>query len=534
MSNEISRAIADLAEDYLGPAGATGRPGGAIAVVAGDELQHLGLHGCANPEFNIPWTAETRYPLASITKLMVADAFLTLFDADKVSPDDELTAHLPEWTRDDFGLRLRHLLSMSSGLWHDEVAATLCGASGDWTNEALFEILHKQPKLQFEPGSFQIYNCGNYRLLARILSRLNGSSFADAMRELVFTPSAMQQTLVVESWSSIVKSRATLYAERSGQLFRQHERGFSSGDGAVVSTLNDLVKYLARLTRQVGGSSRLDRLADEAPVLDGLEPRYGWGVELDELDGRTLFGHGGSTNTRLLYSPDLDVSVLCLVNTTRVSAEELALRLMGRLLELKLGVGCRSPVFPKSALGTYGDPDSGLVLELTSLLERPAVRVLGQSPALMQQTHHLGWRSVHGISPLTIKFVDENFERLMVKESPSQSPKLAVAAQKSIQPYDVAELAGFYVSDHPRSLLTVIALEDGLELIWGEGTAPSNRKKFLPLCDTLYHCDGTSLRVIRQGSMNELLLSRHWARDIRFRPCSLPTAHSHSRPSIAA
>ena len=87
-------------------------PGGVTAVLYQGELIHLNAYGAANREFNAPWTADTRYRIASMGKSMMANLFLKLEDEGRLSLDDPIRLHLPEFP--DYGVpfNLRHLLSM--------------------------------------------------------------------------------------------------------------------------------------------------------------------------------------------------------------------------------------------------------------------------------------------------------------------------------------------------------------------------------------------------------------------------------------
>ena len=202
--------LSSLIDELYARVDRPGTPGGVVAVLKGDDLLHQAAYGRANCEFDIPWSPQTLYPVASITKTFVADVLLHLFDQKLASPHSRLNEFFPDFGAVADGITLAHLLTMSSGYRHDEVCASLAGAS-DWTNDYLYELMRRQRSLQHPVGSFQNYHCGGYRLLAKVIERLAGDSFEGALRKYTFEPLGMLDSSAPSNWSQIDPRRASTY-----------------------------------------------------------------------------------------------------------------------------------------------------------------------------------------------------------------------------------------------------------------------------------------------------------------------------------
>src|SRR4051812_10680724 len=103
-------------EEHLAGAKA---PGAVLAIQHGDTITTC-ASGIANLETGAPVTADTLFPIASITKVYTATLALQLADEDKLDLDAPLRTYLPDFRvadeRATGELTARHLLTHSSGL----------------------------------------------------------------------------------------------------------------------------------------------------------------------------------------------------------------------------------------------------------------------------------------------------------------------------------------------------------------------------------------------------------------------------------
>ncbi len=150
--------------------------------------------GIREPEFlavgtdaaGVPMTADTLFPVASITKLATALAVLRLVAIGATALDDRLDALLPDAAAAGHDITVRWLLSHTSGLPGDLVpAAAPYTPSLTWP--ALAAACLATPATR-PPRSRVTYSNVGIGLLAVIVERLTGLSFADALVDLVLAP----------------------------------------------------------------------------------------------------------------------------------------------------------------------------------------------------------------------------------------------------------------------------------------------------------------------------------------------------------
>ena len=98
-----------------------GLPGVVVGVVAGDDLVWSQAFGLADVASRRAMTTETKFRMASHSKLFTATAIMQLREQGKVRLDDPVSQHLP-WFRmtpagdDDGPVTIEQLLTHSSGL----------------------------------------------------------------------------------------------------------------------------------------------------------------------------------------------------------------------------------------------------------------------------------------------------------------------------------------------------------------------------------------------------------------------------------
>ncbi len=152
-------------------------PGVAIGWVQGGKLawsRGLGVMSLADKK---PVTADTIFQAASLSKQVTAYAVTLLRDQNKLDFDRTLVSYVDD-LEDVRGRRgtIRHVLSHCSGFpnWRDEKGEKLVPS--------------------FEPGERFRYSGEGYVYLQRIIERVTGKSFAEAIDDMVFTPLQMKST----------------------------------------------------------------------------------------------------------------------------------------------------------------------------------------------------------------------------------------------------------------------------------------------------------------------------------------------------
>ncbi|MFI6291749.1 serine hydrolase domain-containing protein [Nonomuraea sp. NPDC050790] len=296
-----------------------GTPGVAAAVIDRSSVETIvrGHDGDGNAV-----TARTRFRIASMSKSMTAAAIMLLVDRGRVSLDDPVVKILRDFRMADprfTGITVRQLLSHTSGL------------SNSTNNEYVFppprtpeEIVGRlaDKTLAADPGTRAEYHNTNYSIAARIVEVVSGRSFDDFLRAEVFTPLGMTSTASTLGCSDGVEGLPSAYLVVLGVAVAAPEMpGMCAGNGGVVSTLDDMVRWL-RFNQGTSGSGLLSAasLAEmHTPQPKAGDHALGWQSRSATAGAPpSLIGHGGTLSTwtgDMVFSPKTGVGAIVLTNS---------------------------------------------------------------------------------------------------------------------------------------------------------------------------------------------------------------------------
>lgn len=153
-------------------------------------------------------TPETRYNLASISKVFTATAILQLKEKGKLSLEDAVITRLPGFPYPD--VTIRHLLTHTSGIADLELFEDLIRKYPDTvvTNQNIIpELIKWKRGLYFKPGDKFQYCNTEYSLLAMLVEKVSGLAFRDYLRKNLFQPAGMRDSYSKELVPSTGKAR---------------------------------------------------------------------------------------------------------------------------------------------------------------------------------------------------------------------------------------------------------------------------------------------------------------------------------------
>lgn len=311
-------------------------PGLAIAVVRDGAPPRLQGYGLANVELQVPVTADTVFQSGSVGKQFTAMAVLLLADEGKLQLDDPLVKHFPGSPSSWHRIRVRHLLSHTSGLkdYGDEEL----DLRRDYSEAELLAVMQKVP-LEFEPGAQWSYSNTGYLVLGLLTSKLAGKHWSEFLKERVFAPLGMKTARMI-SEADIVPGRAAGYRrDREGTLLNQEwvsPSANSLGDGALYFTVRDLAAWEAGLRgRKLMSAAAYEAWWTPVALSSGGSFHYGFGWGVTEQRGRRLIEHGGSwQGFRAAISRYVDdgLMVAVLANVAGARVEAIAHEIAGRIV----------------------------------------------------------------------------------------------------------------------------------------------------------------------------------------------------------
>ena len=176
----------DQVDELFAPWDNKDSPGAAVAVVQNGTIVYKKGYGMANLEYDIPNSPSTVFHIASVSKQFTAFSILLLEKAGKLSLDDDIRKYIPEVP--DFGktITLRHLATHTSGMRDQWNLLAMAGWRLDdvITKEQVLKLVSKQKALNFNPGEEFVYCNTGFTLLAEVVARVSGQSFAELPRPI--------------------------------------------------------------------------------------------------------------------------------------------------------------------------------------------------------------------------------------------------------------------------------------------------------------------------------------------------------------
>lgn len=295
-------------------------PGAVVGVIKEGTVIFSKGYGMANLVHGIPFTTELRSNIGSVSKQFTAFGILLLEKAGKLNIDDDVRKHIPELP--DFGetVTIKNLLNHTNG--YREIYNTMPikgwkGEDGLLKKEAI-RLIQRQKELQAKPGEEFNYNNTAYIFLAEIIARTSGEDFHVWMKNNVFEPLGMEQTMVRPTPKHIVKASAQGYVGGEGGFHEAGDLHAANGAGTMYTTIADFAKWLQNFKNpKVGGEALMEKLITPGILNSGDTMSYALGIGIGKYRGQRLLSHTGGDvahRTLLSYYPDLEVGIVLMSN----------------------------------------------------------------------------------------------------------------------------------------------------------------------------------------------------------------------------
>ncbi|MFI2812882.1 serine hydrolase [Microbulbifer sp. YPW16] len=326
----LDRELDAIARDFEIPALS-------VAVIASGELVYTGGAGYEDQEQEVPVTGDTRFRIASISKLFAAQAIMQLAEAGKLDLDDPIADYLPGFEQSP--ITIRQLLTHSSGL-SDLVRPV--GTEEQRTEQAYFALVNTAMEITGTEHGFEYSDTG-FNLLGAIISRASSKAFPDYIQQHILTPVNMRHSGYYDGQQGTAPEVSPTY---QGKVLTEAQRrpfdtSFYPSEG-VVSTAGDLGRWLVATLNQD------NRLLSRASYSQMLEPRVkttwgdihiGLGWQVYEVDGRFIARHPGSIRgykSLLLSYPREGNAIILLTNAAKAPRFDIADRLAEKLRQAKV------------------------------------------------------------------------------------------------------------------------------------------------------------------------------------------------------
>lgn len=234
---------------------------GVISIYQKGEPLFQKAYGYADREWRIPNTLDTKFRIASISKLFTEVAILKLVEENAISLDDSLSNYIPDYPRGT-EITVRQLLNHRAGIPHlNNFPNYKDLIKYDYDINEIIDLFKGKP-LDFVPGERYRYSNSGYVLLAYIIEQESQAKYGDYLQNEILNPLELANT-GIDNNKQILEKRAKGYMfNSSGDLANADYVNMSIkiGGGSMYSTAGDLNIFLQSLFRKELIHSTLNEL----------------------------------------------------------------------------------------------------------------------------------------------------------------------------------------------------------------------------------------------------------------------------------
>jgi CubicO group peptidase (beta-lactamase class C family) len=332
-------------------------PGLAVIVRRNGKLVFEKGYGVRDLRTRAKIDGQTNFRLASVTKQFTAMCIMMLVRDHKLEYADTLTDVFPGFPSYGKSISIRNLLNHTSGLldyeelWEKEFPGRAPEAIPQIKDAGVLDLMKQQTATRFPPGTKWEYSNTGYALLAMAVEQKSGMAFGNFLRERIFDPLKMTNTIAYEKGKNEVKNRAYGHS-KDGDKWRETDQSDTSavlGDGGIYTSVEDMAKWDDELEHHKLLSAKNMRAATDPvvmragdresfPLNDTRHPiLYGFGWFLDSYKGHERMYHDGETigfRTTIQRFTSDRVSVVVLCNRQDLEPQALAEKVEDILIAL--------------------------------------------------------------------------------------------------------------------------------------------------------------------------------------------------------
>ena len=286
-----------------------GVPGAALAIVEDGKLLYKNFYKIANIEFDVPVDSTVLFQLSSLTKIFASVAVFQLVEKQKISLEDNISAYLDNLPANWKTVKLKHLLSHTSGL--PEIAVY------DKLPEEIAESKVYLDSVQFVPGERSRYTNTNFWLLKRIIEKVSNQRFEDFVLKGQFM-SSKKSVVYSGNYYDIVPHRATAYEPNDKGVFQLRKYEFPEylyGAAGLNISLDEFILWNQNLDNNKLLNYETKSYMWTQYTLNNGEPSsftYGWHIR--KPNNRLSVGFSGGFNTGLRKFNEDNLTIILLTN----------------------------------------------------------------------------------------------------------------------------------------------------------------------------------------------------------------------------
>lgn len=373
-------------------------PGLVIGVAREGRFRYRRALGLASIESGLANSLTTRMRIGSLSKHFTSLAVLMLAEDGRLDIDGAVRDHIPELPARPEEPTLRQLMAHSGGYRCYLDLSLLTNGLAVLPEDAPLDYLARQTSANFRAGERMIYCNSGYHLLTLVVERVSGMSFEAFLADRIFAPLGMTDTALLRSDMDLMPGVASLHVA--------NERGFRRGlfpapilgEGGLVSTVDDMLRWLGHLRRpdRVGSSSIWRDLLEHSRFSNGTRGQYCLGLTRSTFRGVEVIQHPGGViggSAHMLSVPDHGLDLIIMTNRSDINPIELGEKILELLLEgaLEPAPAALSAANHGVLIGRYHSQGTGQIYEFADQAGKLTMTMSGSNvlPLVADESGHL-------------------------------------------------------------------------------------------------------------------------------------------------
>lgn len=333
-----------------------GLPGIAVGVVYDQQLVWATGFGFADVANKVAMTPQTKFRMASHSKMFAAIAIMQLREEGKLRLDDPVQKYLPWFAAkpagtDDGPITIEQLLSHVSGLQRE---AGDHWSTNSFPTEDEIKKLYANRQAAFAPSVRWKYSNLAFAVAGLVVEQITGQKWADYVEKNMFIPLGMTESSVDRNVPGLTVPYGRRMPDGSRAIIPFIDaRGMAAATG-VTSNVTDMAKFVSAQFRrgprggaQIVSSGSWREMHRVRAVDETWVSGTGLGFDIRRINNRSWVGHGGGylgNTTQTLFQLDDKVGVIVLTNTNDSNVGDIARQLVVTVGAAVAKAGAPKPV----------------------------------------------------------------------------------------------------------------------------------------------------------------------------------------------
>ena len=299
-------------------------PGMAIAITRNDKLVYVNSYGKASIENNQAVTTQSLFRISSLSKQITSVAIMRLLDQGKISLDQTVfgtgsilgnTYGSQPYSPGVTNITVGELLHHTQGGWPDNSTDPFGSNFANSIPQLMNWGLNNVPLLDTLPSRSYYYSHFGYVVLGRVIEKITGLSYSQAVEQLVLQPSGISDMQIAgNTFADRLPNEVEYYGQNHQDPYYIPISRMDAANGWVASA-TDMARFLVHVDGLSGETILSPNAVRVMTTGSFVNPGYACGWQVNQLN---IFHHGlwpGTGSSQAITTQNGNFNYVILANT---------------------------------------------------------------------------------------------------------------------------------------------------------------------------------------------------------------------------